>query len=272
MTYEQLSIMSAEDLQRQIEQLRGKVAELERECDRLERECNAIQDELREFEDRYNTLIKPLTDQIEAVKSAIESLKEAQFKKELGEKIRMEELWKRARASMDDDASPPEDDDAFGTARKPKNPAKRLKQLYRQLARRFHPDLARDDNDRQRRTRLMAMINSAYQDEDLDTLETLREAAPVDIRQPSIVLDTSTPLSVLVLRRLQRQYEDLAIKLRDLRDRHSDLRYGTMMSLKLEASLASARGEDLLQELAEEMQAEYWEYMQELDALRTELE
>ena len=118
----------------------------------------------------------------------------------------------------------------------------------------------------------MAMINSAYQDEDLDTLETLREAAPVDIRQPSIVLDTSTPLSVLVLRRLQRQYEDLAIKLRDLRDRHSDLRYGTMMSLKLEASLASARGEDLLQELAEEMQAEYWEYMQELDALRTELE
>jgi len=48
-----------------------------------------------------------------------------------------------------------------------------LKQLYRQLARRFHPDMAVDEADRDYRTQVMMAINAAYAAGDLDRLELL---------------------------------------------------------------------------------------------------
>ncbi len=45
-----------------------------------------------------------------------------------------------------------------------------------------------------------------------------------------------------------------------------------MMELKLEATLARAQGKDLLEDLADDMQAEYWRYVQELDALRQQVQ
>ena len=43
------------------------------------------------------------------------------------------------------------------------------------------------------------------------------------------------------------------------------------MKLKLEDSLAKNNGEDLLFELAAEMEAEYWEMMQEVQSLRQQV-
>lgn len=48
-----------------------------------------------------------------------------------------------------------------------------LKQLYRQLARRFHPDMAVDEADREYRTQMMWAINAAYAAGDLEKLEQL---------------------------------------------------------------------------------------------------
>ena len=48
-----------------------------------------------------------------------------------------------------------------------------LKQLYRQLARRFHPDMAVDEADREYRTQMMWAINAAYTAGDLEKLEQL---------------------------------------------------------------------------------------------------
>ena len=48
-----------------------------------------------------------------------------------------------------------------------------LKQLYRRLARRFHPDLVLDETDRAYRTDMMMAINAAYAAGDLDALERL---------------------------------------------------------------------------------------------------
>lgn len=48
-----------------------------------------------------------------------------------------------------------------------------LKQLYRQLARRFHPDMSIDEADRDYRTQMMMAINAAYAAGDLEKLEQL---------------------------------------------------------------------------------------------------
>jgi len=58
--------------------------------------------------------------------------------------------------------------------------------LYRELAKRFHPDRARTEKDRARRTDLMLRINVAYSERDLVTLQAMAREA--DTGDPSTVL------------------------------------------------------------------------------------
>ena len=58
--------------------------------------------------------------------------------------------------------------------------------LYRELAKRFHPDRARSEKDRARRTDLMLRINVAYSERDLVTLQAMAREA--DTGDPSTVL------------------------------------------------------------------------------------
>jgi hypothetical protein len=48
-----------------------------------------------------------------------------------------------------------------------------MRALYHTLARRFHPDLARDEQDRERRQSFMRRVNAAWQERDLQTLRDL---------------------------------------------------------------------------------------------------
>lgn len=48
---------------------------------------------------------------------------------------------------------------------------KELKRLYRELAKRFHPDLADSEEERIRRNRIMAEVNDAYGREDFSALQ-----------------------------------------------------------------------------------------------------
>jgi hypothetical protein len=59
-------------------------------------------------------------------------------------------------------------------------PSAELKALYRTAARRFHPDLAEDDADRERRTELMARVNAAYGARDADVLRHILDSPDVD--------------------------------------------------------------------------------------------
>ena len=59
-----------------------------------------------------------------------------------------------------------------------KDVAQEMRTLFRDLARRFHPDLAEDDDDLVRRQEMMLHINAAWHEQDLDALRNLeRETA-----------------------------------------------------------------------------------------------
>ena len=55
------------------------------------------------------------------------------------------------------------------------DPAPSLKTLFREVAKRIHPDFARDDAEREHFTRLMAKANIAYTRGDAATLQRLQD-------------------------------------------------------------------------------------------------
>lgn len=266
-------------IQDKIADYRQLVAAQERELAQLEAECAALRSEIAEFEARYNAQIKPLMDQLDAVKAAVQSLRELQARQVFEDvAVDVDSLWQAApriepqpRPNQPDEPLWEDGDDPDAVRKR--NPinskANQLKQVYRQLARRFHPDYAQDEEDRSHRTRLMALINTAYQEGDLEALQLLDTA---DDATTSEADDSQLSLATLELRRLQQRHHDLARQIRQIKEARSELRYGSLMEMKLQESLARARGEDLLADLAAELQAEYWGYVTQLDALKASLE
>jgi DnaJ-class molecular chaperone len=55
-------------------------------------------------------------------------------------------------------------------------PSDDLKRLYREIAKRIHPDLATDDAERAKRNQLMAEVNRAYADGDEARLRAILDA------------------------------------------------------------------------------------------------
>lgn len=259
------------DIQDKIANLRLQIASQEQEMILLEQKCAELKTDLADFEARFNQLVKPLSDQIDAVKSALDTLRDLQFKQQMGDDRMSFDSLLRGK-QQEEHYIPPHERD-FKIPEPVEIPQvhqnKNIKTLYRQLARQYHPDLATDEADRERRTKIMSLINTAYQSEDFESLRALDDASS---EQKTDIFSSQVPLDMMVLRKLQAQSHDLAVEIRDLKEEHHDLRFGHMMELKLEATIAKAHGKDLLADLADDMQAEYWRYVQELDELRQQVQ
>lgn len=139
-----------------------------------------------------------------------------------------------------------------------------LKQLYRQLARRFHPDLALDEADRAHRTQLMMAINTAYAMGDLRRLELLA-LEPDSI---SNLPDGDEALAAALEREIERCRARLAEIERELAtlDNHDSAR------LMRRAERAAAEGRDLLEEMARDLRGRVSERRAERDILQNQLE
>lgn len=258
------------DIQDNIANLRLKLASQEREIIILEGEIEELKTDLADFEERYNQFIKPLTEQIDAAKSALDTMRDLLLKQQMGDSLRVDSLWRGNGNQAYEGYIPPHERD-FAIP-KPiettKREHKNIKSLYRQLARQYHPDLARDEADRERRTKIMSLINTAYQDGDIESLKTLDESTA---EQKTEVIDSQMPLDTMILRSLQGQFHSLAVEIRDLKEQRHNLRYGHLMELKLEESMAKAQGKDFMEEIVDELQSEYWRTMHELDDLRQQV-
>lgn len=254
------------DIEDNIANLRIKIAEQEREIIILEGDCIALENELADFEARYNQLIKPLVTQIEAAKSVLNQLRDLQLMQQMGEDLSVESLWRGQKSERY--IPPHEAKFAIPEPILHKRETKNIKTLYRQLARQYHPDLAKDEADRERRTKIMSLINTAYQSDDIESLRALDETIA---EKQGEVLNSQVSLNTMLLRQLQQQSHDLAVEIRDLKERRHNLKYGSLMELKLDESIARAKGENMLEDLADEMQVDYWRIMREIDDLRQQV-
>jgi predicted nucleic acid-binding Zn-ribbon protein len=139
-----------------------------------------------------------------------------------------------------------------------------LKTLYRQLSRRFHPDLTQDSAERAWRTERMAAVNAAYTARDLSALKAL--AAGSDRVPASGGGTVEQRLGALRQKRQQMQR-----RLREAEREIYELNNSQMMEISLRAKLARRQGRDLLDELAAEVKVELVRKQTEFDFLVAQL-
>lgn len=122
-------------------------------------------------------------------------------------------------------------------------PTKQLQELYRDLAKRVHPDLGVDDADRERRNRIMAEVNRAYSEGDAERLQRILkewQASPDSIEGEGIGarLVRTIRMIALVKQRLARIEREMWL-----------LTSSELAQLRAKVEMAKESGRDLFDEM-----------------------
>lgn len=136
-----------------------------------------------------------------------------------------------------------------------------IKRLYRDLAKRFHPDLTTEAEEKKYREGVMAEVNEAYAAGNLAKLRELMERPerPVEERERTrsqVLADLRTEI---------RRLDGVIHQLASARDR---LTRSSEVSLMLDASMAQRQGRDWFREMARDLKDEIAELEAELAALK----
>jgi hypothetical protein len=124
-------------------------------------------------------------------------------------------------------------------------PSAELKALFREVAKRVHPDLATGEGDRQTHETLMTRANAAYQRGDVEDLKRILEeyeSCPESVRGVGVAAD---------LERISRQIRQLRRRLSQIELEIAGLIDSDVAKLKAKADFAKTEGRELLTEMAE---------------------
>jgi hypothetical protein len=201
-----------------------------------ESELAQLRAQLKTFEGRYLRQVGILYAELDELEARIAE-REVDLYDSDSARRRAEEARQQAQETHDA---------AFGEAREAEefDPPPSLKTLFRDVARRIHPDFARDDAEQKHFTLLMARANQAYSRGDTETLQRLLD----DHREinASIAGEGAAAELLRITRQILHAERDIATL--DA-ERHT-LLSGEIAQLHLDAAAAAREHRDLLTELA----------------------
>ncbi|MDX2031002.1 MAG: hypothetical protein SF339_10055 [Blastocatellia bacterium] len=207
-----------QELQRQREAL----ASLESRIAELEPQLTTLRIEMRDFETRYLSVIGNRYDQLAEIEKEIARI----------QGLDLEEVEEEISLA----------DDEVGCGQNRLHGDK-LKKLYREVARKFHPDLASCDQERLHRNQLMVEVNRAYETGAAEQLEQLLEAgASLEKIESSGAMSAEL---ILLVRRVADAKERLVALEADL----ADITSAELHKLKLRVENAATFGVDLFSDL-----------------------
>jgi hypothetical protein len=253
----------------EIAQLMNEVLALREQLARLEQEHADLRAELNQFELLYNARVgsieAALADvqlhideyklRIELVQWRGKSLSPIQLEAEVEHRLHdQRERAEAIHANADIARSfvPPPPIDAVADLD--------LKQVYRELAKRTHPDLATDADDRAIRSQRMVDINALYAQHDLESLRKMLRLLETARQEPHEKPEQR-------LKRLKNERVSLDLAIRHTKAEIAEINRDPLMALKLDAAIARSRGRDVLAEVAQQMQATLNEAENELQEL-----
>jgi hypothetical protein len=240
MTSDAKSMKTPEEIE--LEEKLVELGGLEDELAQKELDLVTLVAELREFENLYMRVVGIKFAELDRIEAEIlelifqfnpddiESGREARKARE-----RAEESEKSASAAQERS-----DKDRFHSSQE-------LRKLFREAARKMHPDLADNDEERKRRNRIMAEINHAYQEGDADKLQQILmewESSPEVVKGE----DAGSRLI-----RAIRKIAQVRTRLDALQKELEEVFASSICELSEKAKNASAEGKDLLKDMADQL-------------------
>ena len=144
-------------------------------------------------------------------------------------------------------------------------PSADLKNLFRDAAKRIHPDFAKDDADRERRTRFMAQANEAYSRGDTDALQQILD----EYRESGDFVPGEGIGAELI--RIIRQIAAAKTHIAAIEQELESLRASELAKLRQDIQAAEQQGRDLLAELATTVRGQLERAKHEYEILRQEV-
>lgn len=224
------------------EELAKKLAELDAlQAELAERELDlaTLLGELHLFERRYLREVGVKYAELDELRARIAELQAERAPQD----PKAQEEAAQARARAEESARTAESAEEPG---KPESfePSPSLKKLYREVAKKIHPDLADGEKERARRTGLMAEANRAYEEGDEARLQAiLREWDS----SPEAVAGDGTGAELV---RVIRKIAQVQARLDAIRTELSAVKDSTLWTLKSKVEEAEAEGHHLLVEMA----------------------
>lgn len=222
----------------ELERKQAELAMVEEELAQRELELATLRAELRAFEQTYLLVVGTRYAKLDEIAAQI-----AEVQARLSpEDARAREQARQARVKAEETARSvgAEPTGTWVTFKASDS----LKKLYREVAKRIHPDLAADDADRARREQVMTEANSAYEAGDEDGLRTILhewETSPESVKGEGTAAEL-----VRVIRKIAQAEKRLS----NIGTEIAELKESDLSQLKGKVEDAEARGRDLLAEMA----------------------
>jgi hypothetical protein len=129
-------------------------------------------------------------------------------------------------------------------------PSDEIRKLYRQIAMKIHPDKASTEKERKHRTKLMAEVNEAYANGDIERLRQIWqewESSPESVKGEGIAVD---------LVRMIRSISQIKGRLKTIEKEIETIKGTEMHKMMTQVQEAEKSGRDLLSELADKIDAD----------------
>jgi DnaJ-domain-containing protein 1 len=229
--------------EKELDRKRSELAALEIDLVQRELDLATLQAELHVFEARYLRVVGVRYAELDDIEAQIaEALARLKPK---DRKAREEATQARTKAQESAEST-----EAIREKEEPETkftPSESLKKLYREVAKIIHPDLATDEKDRARRTKLMAEANQAYKEGDEARLQAILDewqSSPESVKG-----DGPGAELVRIIRKTSQVEERLRIiKLAIVQLNDSDL-----YQLKTDVDAAEKDSRNLLAEMAADL-------------------
>lgn len=226
--------------ERELDSKKSDLAILEAELAERELDLATLQGSLHAFESRYLCIVGTCYAELDELEAR---LAEANLQgNPRDRKLHQQAAEARARAMESAGASGAAQ---YGGQNVQFAPADDLKRLYREVARRVHPDLTTDERERTRRHQLMAEANRAYEEGDEGKLRGILndwQSSPESVEGEGIAAE--------LVRTIRKLYQ-VKQRLSDIAAAIAQLTHSELYELKEKTEAALSNGEDLLAQMAE---------------------
>ncbi len=235
-----------------VQELRDKKEELGRlqqELAERELEFSTRRNELHLFEKHYHQAVGKKYAELDELKARVLEFASGFFPK-TGPR------WEQAEAAREQAERSKKEarehaDEGEGTGETGKtltfNPPDDLKKLFREVAKKIHPDLAESEAESRRRHTLMARLNKAYAEMDAEAVQAVsREWEDEADEKSDLPLGAQLARIIEKISRVRKRLESLQTQI-------DDVVHSEMFGLKEGVEKAEREGRDVLREMCDEI-------------------